>query len=129
CERDGLQLNVRKTKEMIIDFRKKTYTKDPIKIKEEFIETCEKYKYLGLEITKNLTWESHIDLTVKKAMKNLSCLRILKRFKLSPQILDLFYQATIVSTLTFGLSIWDVSINESSHRKINKIRKIGMKIS
>ncbi|ELU05754.1 hypothetical protein CAPTEDRAFT_200050 [Capitella teleta] len=115
-------------KEGIEKCKRKHKTKNPIKIKRDDIETCETYVF-WIANHQELTLESHIDLTVKKAMTKLYSKRILKRFKLSPRILDVFYQATIVSTLIFGLSIWSAGINESSHRKINQIRKIGRKIS
>jgi hypothetical protein len=43
CDSEGLQLNVKKTKEMIIDFRKKPSEIDPIYIKREPIELCQQY--------------------------------------------------------------------------------------
>jgi hypothetical protein len=69
CDGEGLILNVGKTKEMVVDFRKKPAPLNPLLIKGEAIETCKSYKYLGLTISEDLTWEVHVDTARKKAMK------------------------------------------------------------
>ena len=84
CDNDGLQLNVKKTKEMIVDFRKKKSAEiNPITIKGEAIELCDHYKYLGLTISKDLTWKEHAEVTRKKVMKKMHYLRLLKKFGVS----------------------------------------------
>jgi hypothetical protein len=62
CDQEGLLLNVNKTKEMLIDFRRKPTTMTPLTIKGEDIEKCETYKYLGLTISDDLTWNKNIEL-------------------------------------------------------------------
>jgi hypothetical protein len=72
CDNDGLHLNVKKTKEMIIDFRKKKPSKiNPITIRGESIELCDRYKYLGLTISDDLTWKENTEVTRKKDMKKI----------------------------------------------------------
>ena len=54
CEKNFLMLNVKKTKEMIIDFR---ITKNPMRqleINDESVETVGSYKYLGFTIDKRI---------------------------------------------------------------------------
>jgi hypothetical protein len=114
---------------MIIDFRKKdNQNLNPIKIRGDTIETKNEYKYLGLTISDNLTWEKNSDAIRKKAMKKLYCLRILKKFNLSTNLLELFYNSIIASTLTFGITIWGAGISKESERKLDKIRKTATKV-
>ena len=55
-------LNVKKTKEMIIDFR---VTKNPMRqleINDESVETVGSYKYLGFTDDTKLNWRTHVDV-------------------------------------------------------------------
>ena len=128
CDQEGLILNVKKTKEMVIDFQKKQSDKTPLTIKGETIEQCEQYKYLGLTISKNLTWDAHCETSKKKAMKKLYYLRTLKKFRLPPQILEAFYSATIVSTMTYGIVVWGAGTTALCNRKLNRIRNACSRI-
>ena len=55
CYSNHLVLNVTKTKEMVIDFRKQTKAPDLIVIKENDVERVETFKYLGLVLDNKLT--------------------------------------------------------------------------
>ena len=48
CDDNYLNLNVKKTKEMLIDFRKRERYIKNIVIKEEQVEIVHVYKYLGV---------------------------------------------------------------------------------
>ena len=48
CDKNYLYLNVSKTKEMCIDFRKNQRCPKPVYIKGEAVEKVETYKYLGV---------------------------------------------------------------------------------
>ena len=66
CEKNFLMLNVKKTKEMTIDFR---ITKNPMRqleINDESVETVGSYKYLGLTIDNKLNWHAHVDVLCNK---------------------------------------------------------------
>ncbi|XP_033122645.1 adenosine receptor A3-like [Anneissia japonica] len=55
-----LELNAKKTKEVIVDFRRKNKTNhENIVIDNERVEIVEKHKYLGLIIDNELNWESN----------------------------------------------------------------------
>ena len=56
-----LELNVKKTKEMIIDFSETPVQHEPLIINEGTVEIVNEYKYLGTIIDKKLIFSSHID--------------------------------------------------------------------
>ncbi len=57
-----------KTKELIIDFRKKeTKTNTPVYISGAEVEQVNSFMFLGISITENLSWTSHISTLVKKS--------------------------------------------------------------
>ncbi len=65
---DSLSLNVSKTKELIVDFRKRQqrpYT--PLMISGTPVERVSSFKYLGVNISEEPTWTVHIQTQVKKA--------------------------------------------------------------
>ena len=51
-----LTLNVNKTKEIIVDFRKQQREHLPIHINGTVVETVESFKFLGVHITDKLKW-------------------------------------------------------------------------
>jgi hypothetical protein len=70
CQENILSLNVRKTKEMIVDFRKQQREHPPIHIDGTAVEKVESFKFLGVHITDKLKWSTHTD-SVVKAQQNL----------------------------------------------------------
>ncbi len=70
CQDNCLSLNVSKTKELIVDFRKRQqrpYT--PLMISGTPVERVSSFKYLGVNISEDLTWTTHIQTQVKKAVR------------------------------------------------------------
>ncbi len=71
CQDNCLSLNVSKTKELIVDFRKRQqrpYT--PLMISGTPVERVSSFKYLGVNISEDLTWTTHIQTQVKKPGKD-----------------------------------------------------------
>eukprot|EP00061_Rhincodon_typus_P014133 g40971.t1 len=72
-----------KTKELIIDFRKKGGEHPPIYINGAEFQWVLSVKFLGVTITDDLSWTSHVDATAKKAQQHLFFLRQLRKFGMS----------------------------------------------
>ncbi len=106
CQDNCLSLNVSKTKELIVDFRKRQqqpYT--PLMISGTPVERVSSFKYLGVNISDDLTWTTHIQTQVKKARQRLYHLRQLRKFRVSPAILKTFYSGAIESVLISGSAL------------------------
>lgn len=67
--RNGLILNISKTKEMIVDFRQQKFPHRPVEIGGQIIETVQSYKYLGMHLSHKLDWSVHTDAAYKKRTK------------------------------------------------------------
>jgi hypothetical protein len=100
CRDNNFSLNMIKTKEMIVDYRKRRTRHAPILIDGAAVEQVECFKLLGVHIPNKLSWSKHTKAVVKRAQQSLFPLRRLKRFVMSPQILKCFYSCTIESILT-----------------------------
>ena len=95
CQDNNLSLNVIKTNEMIVDYRKRRNEHAPILIDRAVVEQVESFKFLGVHITNKLKWSKHTKTGVKRAQQNIFPLRRLKRFGMGPQILIRFYSCNI----------------------------------
>ena len=85
-----LNLNVDKTKEMIID-----YHKNNNEINGKVVQTVQEYKYLGTLTNKKLCFESNVYALYKKANSRLYFWRKLKELKIDLSIIILFYTSAI----------------------------------
>ena len=99
CQENNLTLNVNKTKEMIVDFRKQQREQPSIHIDGTTVEKVESFKFLGVHITDKLKWSTHTDSVVKKAQQRLFNLRRLNNLACHQKHSN-FYRCTIESILS-----------------------------
>ncbi len=72
CQDNCLSLNVSKTKELIIDFRKRQqWPYPPLMISGTPVERVSSFKYLGVNISEDLTWTTHIQSQVNQTRPRL----------------------------------------------------------
>ena len=90
CDDHYLLLNVKKTKEMLIDFRIKKSPIQPLTIKNETVDIVDTYKYLGVTIDNIFDWHAHTSTVYKKINQRLFFLRKLRQFNIDNRILSLF---------------------------------------
>jgi hypothetical protein len=128
CDQNKLELNVSKTKEMIIDFRKTKADTIPLLIKDKQVDVVSEFKFLGLVISDDLKWEKNTKKIVKKAQQRLYFLRRLKKFGVKTEILISFYRAVIESVLTFAMPVWYGNISKAENSALNRIVKAASKI-
>jgi len=103
CSDNNLNLNTKKTKEIIIDFKSRTTLHSGLSINGEEVERVTNFKLLGLHISEDLGWTSNTTHIIKKAQQRL---RTLRRNKLPPPLLKNLYYCTKESVLTYGCTAW-----------------------
>ncbi len=87
CGANNLSLNVSKTKEVVMDFRRNSVDHPPLIIDSSTVERVSSTKFLGMHITEDLTWTTNTTSLSKKAQQRLHFLRWHKRASLPPPIL------------------------------------------
>ena len=128
CQENHLSLNVGKTKELIVDFRRCRGAHSPIIINGAAVERVSSFRFLGVQIEEDLTWSVHTDKTVKKAQQRLFFLRRLKRFGMSPRILRSFYRCAIESILTGSITTWYGNSTAYNRKTLQRVVRCSERI-
>ena len=128
-DHNNLILYVPKTKEMIIDFRKKVISPPPpLIIKGETVEQVSSFKLLGTTLNNTITWGTHIQEILKKSRQRLYFLRKLRSFGVKNEILQTFYCAILEQVLTQSITNWFDRATQSDLVKLNSVVKNSEKI-
>ena len=100
-----LNLNVIKTEEMIIEFRRVKAPHAPMIIKDTEVRRVDSHKYLGFTVQHNMRWQAHIVDQRKKATQRIYHLRKPKKSHVDRFLLELFYLAVIQSILMYTCTL------------------------
>ena len=128
CDQNYLQLNVGKTKELIVDYRRDPPAHQPLVVKGEAVEIVSQYKYLGTILDDKLDWSEQATAMLKRGNQRLFFLKKLKAFHVCPKLLELFYRATVESVLTFNSLCFFGSMKEHDKARLEKIPKTASKL-
>ena len=70
------------------------------------LKSAESAKYLGVEISSDLSFDKHIDNITKKGLKTLGFLRR-NLYPCSKQIKDMAYKTLVRPILEYSSTVWD----------------------
>jgi hypothetical protein len=127
CSDNFLELNVKKTKEMIIDFRKSA-DHAPLVINNEIVESVEEYKYLGTIIDNKFNFNNNANHVYKKASSRMYFVRQLRKLNVDGKIMDLFYTSIVQSVVSFAIVCWFGNCSAQSKDKLNRIVRNSAKL-
>lgn len=120
CNSHSLQLNVSKTKDMVLDFRKTAQTSLPTVIHGTAVEMVDSYKYLGTIIDNRLNFEQNTSQICKKGAQRLYFLRRLNFFNVDKTLMVLFYRSFIESVLSFCLVSFYENLSVQNKTRLNR---------
>ncbi|KAI4903258.1 hypothetical protein NFI96_009778 [Prochilodus magdalenae] len=124
--RNHLLLNVTKTKEMVMDFRRRRSTISPITIMGQNVELVDTYKHLGVQLNNKPDWKANTESVYKKGMSRLYFLRRLRSLNVCCMMMEIFYQSVVTGAVFFAAVCWEGSIKGPNAKKLNKLtRKAG----
>lgn len=115
----GLVINIPKS-ELVIFSRKSNHE---VKIKIDGYELTNKneMKILGIIFDSKLTWQSHVDYTIKKVMSSIYGLRQLSKYIKQENMMQLA-TAFSYSKLYYGAAVWlNESLNKQAWKRINSV--------
>ncbi|XP_059826069.1 uncharacterized protein LOC132394217 [Hypanus sabinus] len=112
CRANNLSLNVNKTKEMIVNFRKARSDHSPLNIDGSSVKVIKSTKFLG--------GREH-QLHSKESQQRLYFLRRLRKVHLPPPILITFYRGCIESILSNCITAWFRNCTISDHKTLKRI--------
>ncbi|KAI5616377.1 gastrula zinc finger protein XlCGF28.1-like [Silurus asotus] len=128
CGANNLSLNVDKTKEMVVDFRRAQSDHSPLIIDGSSVEIVKSTKFLGVHLADNLTWSLNTSSITKKAQQRLYFLRRLRKAHLPPFILTMFYRGTIESIVSSCITAWFGNCTVSDRKTLQRIVRTAEKI-
>ena len=129
CKENFLELNVKKTKELVVDFRRNVT--DPIPdlfIDSERVERVDQYKYLGTIIDKGLNFDANTRSINKKCQSRLYCLQKLRSLHVEREILSNFYRCFLESVLTFGFVCWFGGLSVANKNVLERVVRVSGKV-
>lgn len=117
-----LTLNVEKTKYMMFHKRRKI-TPINISLNNSKIEFVHQFKFLGLLIDENLSWNNHINMITNKLSKINGILHKLKCIYPLEALLTI-YNALCVSHINYGSLVWGTHVDQLAVLQKKLIRNI-----
>ena len=100
-----LCLNTNKSKLMFFYGKNRQVELPNIQLNSSTVEVVDHFNYLGIIISKDLSWKRHITSVSGRVCKTIGILCKLKHF-LPTRVLRLIYESLIACRFNYGLSIW-----------------------
>ncbi|TWW68206.1 hypothetical protein D4764_19G0000040 [Takifugu flavidus] len=120
--RNNLQINAGKTKELVVDFRRRNNPPPaPVNILGTDVDVVESYKYLGVHLNNNLDWSHNTDALVKKGNSRLFLHRRLRSFGVQGPLLRTFYDSVVGSAIFYGIVCWSSSITDRDRKRMDRL--------
>eukprot|EP00061_Rhincodon_typus_P012439 g38177.t1 len=85
------------------------------------VERVDSIKFLGVTITDNLSWTSHVDVMVEMAQKHLFFFRRLRKFDISIRTFTNIYGYTTESILSGCTTVWYGNYSAQANKKLQKV--------
>ncbi|XP_061139787.1 carbohydrate sulfotransferase 6 isoform X3 [Syngnathus typhle] len=129
CRDNNLLLNVDKTKEIVVDFRKGHTQHLPLTIDGAVVERVSSAKFLGVHISEDLSWSTNTASLAKKAQRRLYFLRKLRRASAPPAVMTAFYRGTIESVVSSCIAVWGGGCTDYNLKALQRIVNTAGKIA
>jgi len=103
CGLNNLQLNITKTKELVVDFRKQRTHPKPVSIRGTEVDIVEEYKYLGVYIDNKMDKTKNTEALYNKGQSRLYFLRRLCRtHNVCRTMKQMFYHSVVASVIFYA---------------------------
>ncbi|KAI4877369.1 hypothetical protein NFI96_009196, partial [Prochilodus magdalenae] len=127
CRKNNLCINVKKPKEMIVDFRRGRHAHLPLHVGGSAVEVVFNYRYLGVHQSNNLTWSNNTSSLVRKAHQRLYFLRRWRRAGLGSSVLTSFYRCVVESVVCSSINVWHGSCSAADRKALQRVVKAAQR--
>ena len=116
-----LSLNVNKTKAMVFHMPQKKIIIPNLQIADTVIEFVDTFKFLGITISKHLTWNNHVMQVTNKIARTIGMMHNLKKI-LPLNILCILYNSLVLPHLNYGILAWGRQTKQLDiiHKKLSE---------
>jgi hypothetical protein len=119
--------NPTKSESMVISRKRLKPLHPPLVMNNEQIISISSHKHLGVYLSEDCKWHTHIDYIKTKAWSRVNVMRKLK-FKLSRKTLEIIYTTFIRPILEYADVIWD-NCTKGEKEELNKIQNEAARIA
>ncbi len=125
---NGLSFNPTKTQTVLFRYNKRVMKTPTLIMNGAALELENSFKYLGVEIHKNLSWLPHVTERTNKCKFLLAkCRNIIGRsWGLTPDKMEWVHKAIIRPKLTYGSVIWAADMSPSVTKKLNHVQRLSL---
>ena len=122
-----LSFNISKCKYMTVTRKHKSVSLLPLKLCGEILEKVDCYKYLGLLLTSELSWSSHIHNICAKARKLLGLIYMCYYQHAESNTLFQIYTALVRPHLKYASPVWSLHLSKGIN-SIEDVQKFALRI-
>ena len=127
-EINKMQINEKKSKNLVFNFTKVFQFSTDIKLKNENLETINKTKLLGAIITSDLKWHENTKFIVKKANKRMIMLHKFAKFTNNKSHLIHIFKSQVRGILEYCSTVWHSSLTEADCSDIERVQKAALRL-
>ncbi len=126
--RNKMAINPSKTKEILFDFSKTQHSVPPIVIDNKEIERVKCAKFLGVTLSADLSWETHIDNIYKKATQRVHYIKLLKRAGITPEEQVKVYLSIIRPTMEYACQVWHPGLTQHQSDQLETVQRRVLRV-
>ena len=122
------RLNTKKTKEMVISFKKQPVNIPPMTLNDSIIDRITTFRLLGVLLNNTLSWEDNTNHLVSKCAPRLYYLKQLKRSGMKEPDLLIYYKAIVRPVMEYACPVWHPGLTNAQSDTIEATQKRALRI-
>jgi hypothetical protein len=123
-----MQLNEKKTQNIIFNFSKQKQFVTKLTVNNKNIELVREVKLLGTYITDDLKWNKNTKEIVKKAYARMQLLQRAASFTANIHDLKSIYLTYVRSVLEQSAVVWQSGLTEKNRRDLERVQKAAVRV-
>ena len=126
--KEGLYISPHKTAMVPFTNRRKTEGLGPLKLHGKNLKMLDEVKYLGITLDSRLTWNQHLQKTIRKTQTTFAMVRRTcgKKWGLRPSMVHWLYTRVIRPSIFYGALVWwPKVIQKTTKTQLGRIQRMA----